>query len=53
MPSNQTEFMVIKTTTEKLEDALNSAFEAGYVEIVQAQFQGGRDWIVIVRMGEE
>lgn len=48
-----TEFMVIKTTSDKLEDALNSAFDAGYVEVVNTTFVGGRDWIAIVRLGED
>lgn len=51
--SADTEFMVIKTTTDKLEDALNSAFSAGYLEVVQVQYTGGRDWVAVVRLGED
>ena len=49
----QPEFRVIKSTTDKLERELNDAFEDGYLEVVAVTFTGGRDWVAVVRLGEE
>ena len=40
------EWAVEKSTTEKLQSALNEASEAGR-EVEQIEYMGGRDWIVI------
>lgn len=53
--TNPTRFEVIKTTTEKLQDILNS-IEWSCLdtnpEIVSLEHTGGRDWVLVLRSGQ-
>ena len=46
------EFKVVKTTADKIAQVSQDLLDEGYLEIAH-HFTGGRDWVVIARLGEE